>query len=329
MPLSVQQLNALGTPRLLLRLCNRYQHFLAFRIADYINVSPDSIYSHFAYCLISSNLSPQIILEKLKGVGSNVDYVELASLSFEIGKKEVGNFLLQQNPVKSRCVPLYLKQGQWNEAVEAAVQSQDTALLVFVLETVKKAGFQNLIENCLTKYKSALYAWLSLVPNEADKIDILLKYEKKQDALMIQFDEGRRLGGKKLDAIKNDSWAVNTFLKAKEFLQKIGKPEWINSPPIQVYSILLEQNHSSVKDAESAFGLSKTEILWSKIELFAKNGNDIIAKDIISRAKEEDLEQIFGYLKDLKKTNLFPNLIIYIKDEEIKNILIEKFNIRS
>lgn len=320
MPLSVQQFNALGQSRLLIRLCNRYQHFLAFRIADYWNVSPDNIYSHFAYCLISSNLSAQTIVKKLQQVGSNVDSVELASLAFDIGKKEVGDTLLH-HALPSRTIPIHIKRGQLKEAVTDAVNSQDTALLVYVLEQVKKEGNLNL-DDILKNNRNALYAWLSLETDDAKKIETLLKYELKQDALMIQFDT------KKFDAIKND-WAVNSYLKHKEFLKKIGKDDqWKNLPPLQVFSLLLESNNlQSAKDAEKAYGFNPTEILWGKVQVYAKNGNEALAQDFMTKPKEDDIHQIFSYLNDLAKFNLMSTLINSVKDEQIKNSLREEFKL--
>lgn len=140
--LTSEQLKALGHDHLLMRLCNRYQHYVAFLIADYLNTSFEPIYNNWAHSLIFSSSSQDEIINLLKQSGHSFDYVQLATAAC----KRQGNFnenvkfatkLLDLNSVKARSLPLFIMWKAWDKAIEAAVESNDTSLLAYTLKVVQ------------------------------------------------------------------------------------------------------------------------------------------------------------------------------------------------
>ena len=67
---------------MLKRICNRSWHFEAFRIADFIGIDTVFIASHWANCLIRTELSPGEIKEKLLEMSSQIDLIDLALTAF-------------------------------------------------------------------------------------------------------------------------------------------------------------------------------------------------------------------------------------------------------
>ncbi|OHT17683.1 hypothetical protein TRFO_00987 [Tritrichomonas foetus] len=144
MKLTVSQYKALGYDHLLMRLCNRYQHYVAYRVADYLNVSYEPLYNNWAHSLIFSTASNQDILEALKSADHSFDYVQLATAAYmreqcdpevnlELAKK-----LIDLNGVKARSLPLLIMWKAWDMAIKAAVESNDTSLLMYTLKVVQE-----------------------------------------------------------------------------------------------------------------------------------------------------------------------------------------------
>jgi hypothetical protein len=263
-----------------------------------------------------------VISNKLDGVGATMDQVELASVAYQIGKEELGNFLLNKNSVKSRCVPLYLQHNEWSKAVEAAEQSNDTALLVYVLEEAKKAGNTSFIQDSLKKYPSAVHAWLSLFPNEADKVEILLQLNRKQDALMIQFDEVIETKGKKLKTIKEKTWAFDAYSKVRDLWNKKQQPDWVNYPPLTVFSKLLDINDpAALKEAKHAYQMTDDEVLWAKVHKYAEKETPALANEL-AKSDESNLRDMFDHFKDLGKSYLSEQIINAITNPNLKALLL-------
>ncbi|KAH0793416.1 vacuolar assembling/sorting protein VPS16 [Histomonas meleagridis] len=83
MNLTYEQLLALGHKRLLMRLCNHQFHYLAFKIADYLNVSDEFIFDNWAYAVLLSGAKNENIVKKLKASNDVLDFVKLAKIAYE------------------------------------------------------------------------------------------------------------------------------------------------------------------------------------------------------------------------------------------------------
>ena len=149
MPMTCAQYTDITASVLLKRLCNRSLHAEAFRIAQFTNVSTEFIASHWANCLISSKLDVNEILKKLDGMDQQVDRIDLATTAFELGRTDLAVILLENNKAKARGVPLLLMREKWEEALNAAIDSADTNLIVFAFQEAKKAEQTEIIDSLL------------------------------------------------------------------------------------------------------------------------------------------------------------------------------------
>lgn len=143
LPLTSEQLTALGNEHLLMRLCNRYQHYVSYRIADYINFSYEPLYNNWAHSLIFSNAPQSEIIYALKESGHSFDYVQLATAACKRQGDLQSNIqfatkLLDLNSVKARSLPLLIMWRAWNKAIQAAVESNDTSLLAYTLKVIQE-----------------------------------------------------------------------------------------------------------------------------------------------------------------------------------------------
>lgn len=152
MPLTSAQYQALGSDHLLMRLCNRYQHFVAYRIADYLNVNFEPLYNNWAHSLIFSNAPNEVVINALKKSEHSFDYVQLATAAYkrkangrsgtaeEIQKEnlEFAKQLIDLNSVKARSLPLLIMWRAWDMAIEASVESNDTSLIMYTLKVIQQ-----------------------------------------------------------------------------------------------------------------------------------------------------------------------------------------------
>lgn len=143
LPLTSEQLKALNHDHLLMRLCNRYQHYVAYRIADYLNVSYEPLYNNWAHSLIFSSAPTNEIIYALKNSGHTFDYVQLATAAYKrqgdlAANIEFAKKLIDMNGVKARSLPLLIMWRAWDMAIKAAVESNDTSLLAYTLKVVQE-----------------------------------------------------------------------------------------------------------------------------------------------------------------------------------------------
>jgi hypothetical protein len=137
-PMTVAELQALGYNRLVMRLCNRYQHVLAYHTADYINMRYEPIFNHWAHSLILSHAPADFVVEKLQQCGDS-----LATAAKDLGTRSdaenaaLATRILKLNPVKGRNVPLRIEWQQWDEAMQDAIELNDMLLLFHTLNVVR------------------------------------------------------------------------------------------------------------------------------------------------------------------------------------------------
>ncbi|CAO1628240.1 unnamed protein product [Jaminaea pallidilutea] len=164
-PISYEQLNETGAMSLIARLTGRNHHLLALRIAEHLNLRPDSILKHWARAKIarsrSTGVTPngegggthdedeilcsQIVrkFESQEGGGGDgrligaVSYASIASSAFAAGKSRLATKLLDHEPRAVDQVPLLLKMGEDRRALDKSVESGDTDLVYHVLLRLK------------------------------------------------------------------------------------------------------------------------------------------------------------------------------------------------
>jgi hypothetical protein len=178
-PMTHAQLEGLGFDRLLIRLCNRYMHFLAVRIADYLRLPVDDVAVNWGQCLIrSKKLSTAEIVSKLSHAKCSVDLVMLANAAYDLAEgargeerrrlQDVAKALLAGVKVKARSVPNYVKRREWPEALRTAVESNDVSLMGFALGRAAASGENEVVRDCIAESKEAREVWAQMRPGDVE-----------------------------------------------------------------------------------------------------------------------------------------------------------------
>ncbi|KAH0790413.1 vacuolar protein sorting-associated protein 16 [Histomonas meleagridis] len=336
MPMTESQLMSLGYQRLLLRLCNRFMHFYAIRIAEFINDYEELVYTHWANCMIRSSASPTEIIQRITNNGFNFDYVELATTAFDLAdelndpqKKELALGLLHENKVKSHSVPLLIRQGQWGAAVEAAVNSNDTSLITYVLNTATEQKQDDIVRQCISQHKIALHCWLQIHPDETDVADLLLKSGSVRDARYCRYMKGEDLKNireeAKKDKTSKDSEIYDRINDLKETAAKY-KIEY--TPDLTAYKLfenILEAKFElkNAMAAAKALKMAPDEVLGRAVDVAIRNNKEDLMKEAAKGANQEDLCELILDLADSGKKKEAKMLLSYVRSSA-ERLQIEK-----
>ncbi|KAF2666531.1 vacuolar protein sorting-associated protein 16 [Microthyrium microscopicum] len=142
LPISLDQYLRLTPERLIQRLINRQEYLLALKISDYLQLPTDRIYVHWACQKVraSSDTEEMIcrtIVQRLKG-RRGISFEEIAHAAFDEGRTRLATDLLNCEPRAGKQVPLLLNMKEDIIALDKAIQSGDTDLVLFVLSSLKK-----------------------------------------------------------------------------------------------------------------------------------------------------------------------------------------------
>jgi hypothetical protein len=142
LPLSYDQYIRLTPERLVQRLVNRQDYLLALRVSEYLHLPVDRIYVHWARQKVrTSTLNEDMICEeivrKLNGK-RGISFEEVARAAYDEGRGKLATELLEHEPRAGKQVPLLLSIGEDSLALDKAIESGDTDLIVHVLLSVKR-----------------------------------------------------------------------------------------------------------------------------------------------------------------------------------------------
>ncbi|OHT05534.1 hypothetical protein TRFO_26670 [Tritrichomonas foetus] len=231
MPITYTQFKSMSSAMLLKRLCNRSLHKQAYEIANFLRVDTEFISAHWGNCMVrSNNISKELAIKRIEMMDQPLDFIDLASTAFEVNKNELAISLLEINPAKARGVPLLLKRGHWDEALQASIDSCDVSLMLYAFESAFKENKEALIR-VLDKNYSARFIWEKMstgdekmrmkqlnntMPSEIVKQVINANYER--------FDEAKKKLKNEQDGIY--SYILNLYHQlqpVREFLRKSTK----------------------------------------------------------------------------------------------------------
>ncbi|KKA28062.1 hypothetical protein TD95_001564 [Thielaviopsis punctulata] len=141
MPLSLEQFHRLTAERLVGRLLSRNEYLLALRVAEYLRLPTDGIYVHWAKAKVKLGTEDdeticRLVVEKLKGK-PGVSFEEIAHTAYDEGRGRLATQLLNHEPRGGRQVPLLLAMEEDELALDKAIESGDTDLMLFVLLQLK------------------------------------------------------------------------------------------------------------------------------------------------------------------------------------------------
>ncbi|KAF5663996.1 vacuolar sorting protein [Fusarium denticulatum] len=142
MPLSFEQYHRLTPESLIRRLLSRHEYLLALKIAGYLKLPTDRIYVHWASSKVrvggeDDDTICRLIVERLSGK-PGISFEEIARAAYQEGRGRLATELLNHEPRGGRQVPLLLSMEEDELALDKAVESGDTDLILSVLLQLKK-----------------------------------------------------------------------------------------------------------------------------------------------------------------------------------------------
>ena len=142
MPLSFEQYHRLTPERLIRRLLNRHEYLLALKIAGYLKLPSDKIYVHWASSKVRIGSEDdeticRMVVDRLSGK-PGISFEEIARAAYHEGRGRLATELLNHEPRGGRQVPLLLDMEEDELALDKAIESGDTDLILTVIMQLKK-----------------------------------------------------------------------------------------------------------------------------------------------------------------------------------------------
>ncbi|KAI1185917.1 vacuolar protein sorting-associated protein [Nemania serpens] len=142
LPLSYEQYQRLTPEGLIQRLINRHEYLLAIKIAGYLRLATDRIYIHWASAKVRTGAEDdaeicRMVVEKLAGK-PGISFETIARAAYDEGRGRLATELLNHEPRAGRQVPLLLSMEEDEIALDKAIESGDSDLILFVLIQLKK-----------------------------------------------------------------------------------------------------------------------------------------------------------------------------------------------
>ncbi|KAI1180067.1 vacuolar protein sorting-associated protein [Nemania sp. FL0916] len=142
LPLSYEQYQRLTPEGLIQRLINRHEYLLAIKIAGYLHLTTDRIYVHWASAKVRTGAEDdsticRMVVEKLAGK-PGISFETIARAAYDEGRGRLATELLNHEPRAGRQVPLLLSMEEDEIALDKAIESGDSDLILFVLLQLKK-----------------------------------------------------------------------------------------------------------------------------------------------------------------------------------------------
>lgn len=141
MPMSYDQYVRLTPAKLVQRIINRQDYMLAIRISEYLHLSTDKIYVHWATQKVRTSTADEdsicaSVVNKLAGK-RGISYEAIARAAYDEGRGHLATQLLNHEPRAGRQVPLLLSMEEDSLALDKAISSGDTDLVFYVLLRLK------------------------------------------------------------------------------------------------------------------------------------------------------------------------------------------------
>ena len=202
LPLTYDQYLRLTPAKLVQRLINRHEYLLAIRVSEYLRLSTDKIFVHWASQKVRTSTADEdmickTVVEKLLGK-KGTSFETIAKAAYDEGRGHLAIQLLNHEPRAGKQVPLLLSMEEDDIALDKAIESGDTDLVFFVLLKLKNklplASFLRTLSSRPLAY--------ALVESSAASNDVsLLKDLYYQDDRPV--DSSNLIFGSALDQVSN------------------------------------------------------------------------------------------------------------------------------
>ena len=191
LPLSHTQLEDLTTERLIKRLINRREYLLAIRISEFLHLSTNDIYIHWAAqkARNSTDDEESICKEIVARLGSRrgISFEAIARSAYDEGRSHLATELLNHESRAGKQVPLLLSMSEDQIALDKAIASGDTDLVFFVLLQLKK-----------TLSLASFFRLLTHRPLAAALVETSAKAQDQSLLKDLFYQDDRRLDGANL-----------------------------------------------------------------------------------------------------------------------------------
>ncbi|KAL9081601.1 MAG: hypothetical protein Q9159_007217 [Coniocarpon cinnabarinum] len=142
LPLSYDQYFRLGSERLLRRLISRDDYVLALKISEYLRLPRDRLYIHWASKKArqapgDEEVICRQIVDKLDGQNA-MAFDDIARSAYNEGRVQLATKLLNHERRAGKQVQLLLDMEEDTVALDKAIESGDTDLILFVLLQMRK-----------------------------------------------------------------------------------------------------------------------------------------------------------------------------------------------
>lgn len=142
LPLSLAQYSQLRPDRLITRLIHRREYLLAIKLSEFLRLPLNKIYVHWASQKVKTaggddDTVRDVVVERLRGK-QGISFETIARAAYDEGRGNLATSLLNYEPRAGKQVPLLLNMEEDEVALDKAVESGDSDLIMFVLLHLKQ-----------------------------------------------------------------------------------------------------------------------------------------------------------------------------------------------
>lgn len=264
-PLTFKEYFHLTPEGLIERLIARQKHFLALKICEYLRLPSDKVYTHWACMKIkfSSDDEESIyraIVERLSSK-KGVSFEKIAKTACDEGKQKLAVRLLDYTLKANNKILLLLDIGENEIALNKAIESGDTDLILYVILYLKD--------------KLPLTHFFQIIRDKALATSILEAYAKDHDSELLKdfyYQDDRRSDGANVILLESLK-ANNIDLKMEKLKLSLGLYKEYKEFSFEIKNLeeqikLLDLQKSFEKEFHDLFiDLSVNETVFKLIKL--------------------------------------------------------------
>lgn len=266
MPLSFEQYHRLTPEKIIRRLLQRHDYLLALKIAGYLKLPTDRIYVHWASTKVRNGAENddticRLVVERLSGK-PGISFEEIARTAYHEGRGRLATELLNHEPRGGRQVPLLLDMEEDELALDKAIESGDSDLILSVLLKLKKklplASFFRVINSRPTA--SAMVEALAIAEGDNGVLkDLYYQDDRRADGANVFIRESLQQPDARTASDKL-ALAAKLLSDSKENLPELYS--------LKETTTLLRLQESLDRDLSDSFsGLSVNETMFKLIRL--------------------------------------------------------------
>lgn len=200
LPVSYNQYQYLTAGKLIQRLINRREYLLAIRLSEYLRLPINKIYVHWASQKVRNSTDDEdtickMVVDKLQHK-QGISFEAIARSAYDEGRSRLATQLLDHETRAGKQVPLLLSMEEDEIALDKAIESGDTDLVIFVLLHLKK--------------KLPLASFFRVLNNRPVATALVESSARSQDKELLKdlyYQDDRRLDG--ADILFSDALAQN------------------------------------------------------------------------------------------------------------------------